>query len=159
MNHAVEQEIVADAKEQAYLLYVEVEPQPDEDIEEIFFKQNSLCYVGSDGKVAFDITPPISIGDTVYRGEEWVEEYALINGEKTPVFLKKRLMSKPINGKFDWQSPQTMPIELADKTFKVLGIEVELMPRHVASPDKPLADCDYRDLDEAWFWKYSLEDK
>lgn len=144
MNHAIKEQISDNT------LYVEVEPQPDEDTDETFFKQDSLCYVGSDGKITHDITPPILVGDTVYHGEEWGHDPINILGNG---LFTKKMWSASVD-----QPPQTMPIELADKMFKVVGIEVELMPRHVASPEKPLADCDYRDLDEVWFWKYSLEE-
>jgi len=45
--------------------------------------------------------------------------------------------------------PETMPIELADKTYRVTGIEVELMLPPGCSDSK---------APKKWFWNYKLEE-
>jgi len=138
MNHAVKQ-ILLDC-----LLCVEVEPQPDEDTDETFFKQDSLCYVDSEGKITHDITPPILVGDTVYKGEEWFED-------TEGVFYTKAQFDGVANEEWEYKSPETMPIELADKTFKVIGIEVE--------EQKEYKDVgDNHTIIKKWFWSYKLEE-
>jgi len=110
-------------------LYVEVEPQPDEDTDETFFEQDSLCYVDSDGKITHDITPPILVGDTVYQGEEWQDLSQYFKEEAEPYhILKSSWPDGPI--KEDWQSPETMPIELGCIEFFVVfphGFSVPVM--------------------------------
>jgi len=159
MNHAVEQEIVADAKENTYLLYIEVEPQPPAETKRIWevCKGNSQSNASIDrdsDEWAFEVDtyqrdygrtkPPISIGDTVYQGEEWWrdEHYRLYSR----IAYDSIINTEPLN----WQPPQTMPIELADKTFKVVGIGVELMG-DISIPRMQIKS------DGQWMWKYTLE--
>lgn len=162
MNHAIEQQIKDNT------LYVEVEPQPDEDKDGVIFKPDSLCYVDVHGKIICDITPPILVGDTVYQGEEWVDED--VEGRDCS-YTSKPLLASEIVAKYyhrreptdmtakeffeETEPPKTMPIELADKTFKVVGIEVELCGW--------CEDCKVwvegeEDKEQKWFWKYSLEE-
>ena len=126
MEHAVKQEIVSNPLEMTYLLYIEIEPQPPEWVREWADLEKQDASINS----------PISIGDTVYHGEEWGKH---INGDIAIVDKIPIKYPKP---------PETMPIELADKTFIVVGIEVglrELDGNIVLNPSK-------------WFWKYSLEE-
>jgi len=118
------------------LLCVEVEPQPYEGL-----------------KVGITYPPPITIGDTVYQGEEWQE--ILTHIQDHPSFKCKILRSDPAYSciTHGWKDPETMPIELADQTYKVIGIEVEFM----LPPgwDNEFSHCE---SDKKWFWNYKLEE-
>jgi len=114
MEHAVEQQIKDNT------LYVEVEPQP---LPGSIFSKNEAHMKN---------LSPLSIGDTVYQGEEWFKESDM-KGNHIKTVEK--------------------PIELADKTFRVTGIEVEekWVPKY-------LEGMALRSGHEKWFWKYSLEE-
>jgi len=75
------------------------------------------------------IVSPIAMGDTVYQGRE-----CLFQTDAFP---------------HSWKSPETMPIERADKTFKVVGIETE----------KRELDGNIVLTPPVWFWNYKLEPK
>lgn len=115
-DHAVKEEIVANALEAAYCLYVEVDPQP--------VYENGLNE----------------------KGWKWENERMKFwNQDEAPL---KELLE------------DNSPIAIGDTVSgrKVVGVEVEWMPRHKTTPDKPLSECDYRDLDEVWCWSYKLEE-
>jgi len=144
MNHAVK-EPISDNR-----LYVEMDPQPakpDIDIR----KEEGRIYAEWGG-VEWELIPPISIGDTVYQGEEWTSK----EGARTLAWFKPwyrdRCKSK------GWiKTPETMPIELADKTFKVVGVDVEKKMTTEMVPtltNPPFMKPIHR---EKWFWSYKLE--
>jgi len=83
-------------------------------------------------KVGITYPPPIRIGDTVYRGRECLFQTDAL--------------------RHSWNSPETMPIELADKTYKVIGIEVELKDIHYGDGVK----C--TQIVKKWCWNYKLEE-
>ena len=170
MNHAIKEEIVSSPLELTYLVYVEVEPQPPEwtvKVEHI----PGVCWrcVGND--LATEIMPigdsPISIGDTVYQGEEWWAGMGF-NNLYVDVRLKRTPSLAPshttwIDGSGD-RPPQTMPMKLADKTFKVVGVEVEVQVE-VKTEELNIAKPEYMPIpatrvfeEGIWFWKYSLEE-
>jgi len=138
-SHAVKEQISNNT------LYVEIEPQPDWiDLMNFSGYQSPKIYTGTDKWVGVtnndeeprqERTPPISIGDIVYRGEEWLQSkdglfnYSFDNAPQDRSYLSQQL-------------PETMPIELVDKTFKVVGIEVQQF-----YPTNPI-----------WFWSYKLEE-
>ena len=108
------------------LLCIEIDPQPPEWVVKWDYLESIdiFRFHGNSPMNMITKNSPIAIGDTVYQGEEWADE----------------------------PGPETMPIELADKTFKVVGIEVEereweslLEGNIVLNPPK-------------WFWFYKLED-
>jgi len=148
-THAVK-ELITDNR-----LYVEVEPQPakpDIDIR----KEEGRIYAEWGG-VDWELIPPIAIGDTVYQGEEWRE--GDISGEYAGPFWTTKYKDIWIDDypNMVYLPPKTMPIELADKTFKVVGVEVEekmtteMVPTLTSPPFmKPI----HRDR---WFWSYKLE--
>lgn len=151
-THTVKEEIVADGTRNNYLLYAEVDPQP-EDFNEIIQENGSrvfwLTHRGTKEKF-YTIHHAMSIGDTVYQGEEW-DYYP--DGE--PSLNKDLILKKnwPVNSGEHWQSLETMPIKLADKTFKVVGIEVTSRLNEVEGID--LKPQDFQHI--KWFWKYELE--
>lgn len=145
-THAVKEKIRDDT------LYMEVVPKsPKPDIE-LTEKDNGQFWAEWGG-VEWQIIVPISIGDTIYQGEEWVDRYLGNNnsGYITKTGLEKQLEDWPSikNIDFDvpWKKAQTMPIELADKTYKVVGIEVQEMP-YTIDPES----------DFGWFWLFVLEE-
>jgi len=176
MNHAIKEQINDNT------LYVEVEPQPPEWMKDFYwdetFKFKKLYFEGvtNEGfpsKHCVGI-PPISIGDTVYQGEEWG---AWDRTDCTPkgkpydptLILKSEYpdpyedivdetpdYAKPVD--FEWHPPQTMPISLADKTFKVTGIEVELTHKIIGIDPSTLGFAAGPKYKEKWFWKYSIEE-
>lgn len=144
MNHAIKEQI-SDNK-----VYVEVEPQPDwvnllgralVKSPQKYAGRDTWCGISNNDDTCLqERTPQISIGDTVYRGEEW----KICLGDDCHQYDELwSIKSCTYHG--EKQPPQTMPIELADKTFKVVGIEV--MDR-LPYPEN---------LKRVWFWEYSLE--
>lgn len=142
------------------VLRVEVEPHIEDFNEIIQDPRLVIFWLAHRGtKEKFQrIQPPISLGETVYQGEEWIYYSPIGKGgveetEKTNFVKTKseiagvhRKMMRSID-KFKWRTPETMPIERAAKTFKVIGIEVEkkeLAGNIVLNPPK-------------WFWSFQLE--
>jgi len=125
MNHAVK-EILLEC-----LLCVEIEPQPPENVVRIDKGYGDIWAFKLDDDSMIDgIIPPIAISDTVYREEEW----------RIPEMI-------PLED----ENSETMPIELAGKTFKVVGIEVEFM----LAPDWDNV-YSHSESDKKWFWSYKL---
>jgi len=154
MNHAVKEQIKDNT------LYVEVETQPPEWVVRFrLFNADNNRWVAHDanGNMPnwFEIKSPISIGDTVYQGREWAwaDDYC-DQPEIGPIrsaYLYTHILDAELKLINDCvHPPQTMPIELADKTFKVTGIEVKLKD---SKPYMPQCFAP-----KAWFWKYSLEE-
>ncbi len=152
-NHAVKEPITDNT------LCVEVEPQPDFAAGQWFYLEkyprlSNFSDIKLFKEQLIKEHSPIAIGDTVYQGEEWYP--SAIMGLGLPLYNRKSDW-KPINDfdrieHADWRDSETMPIELADKTFKVVGVEVEfkeweieLEGNLVLNPPK-------------WFWSYKLEE-
>jgi len=156
-NHAIKEQISNNT------LYVEIDPQP-EWVNLMNFSHYSLPkrsaesdnWIGAsrnDDETFQERTPPISIGDTVYQGEEWGFQ------NWWPSEPAYKLWKNIPHSKRKWhgynkQAIETMPIKLADKTYKVVGIEVELM--FSAEPRTEQVYSDYVKV-EKWHWTYKLE--
>jgi len=145
-SHAVKEQINDNT------LCVEIEPQPAKD--DIDVRQENNVFYAQWGGVEWVLENPIAIGDTVYQGEEWKH----FPGHRTLTRRQYADGDYTSFHSFNWNPPQTMPIELADKTFKVVGIEVDERPTIEMVPtltnpvtEKPI----YRDK---WFWTYKLEE-
>lgn len=152
-THAVK-EIILDC-----LLCVEMDPQPPE-----VWRYNP------------DLVPiaPIAIGDTVYRGDEWVDKSHPENIDLPPEFIEwidagivdpdsekckaafNKLQAQGADVKVKTSPPETMPIELADKTYRVVGIEVKEMDVH--RPPNPPSKVVNENWVKKWFWNYKLKE-
>jgi len=133
-THAVK-EILLDC-----LLCVEVEPEPKAITDNYFHYGNIICSLAAlESEYA-----PIAIGDTVYQGRECLFRTDAI--------------------RHSWKSPETMPIERAEKTYKVVGIEVELREDlktemvNVMKPEYPPMLAKHIHLEKKWCWNYKLEE-
>lgn len=142
-THAVEEKI------NNLLLYIQIDPEPPQWTIKIEYVPG-LVWRCLGENLDTDIMPigcPISIGDAVYQGEEWWrdEHYrAYLRSAFNPI-----IDTEPLN----WEPPETMPIHLADKTFKVVKIEVETVTTFTSPPvEKPIHI-------DRWFWKYALEER
>jgi len=93
--------------------------------------------------------PPIAIGDTVYQGEEWFTS----SGDGHDRWHLKSDFDNAILGDWIFEPPETMPIELAAKTFKVVGVEVEEKKK-----TKRKWQSSVTLYKKKWFWSYKLEE-
>jgi len=167
------------------LLCVEVEPQPEwVNLLDRSLVKSPQKYAGSvtwcgisnnDDRCLQERTPPIAIGDTVYQGEEWIDPYGQASRLATDLVDYPQKYDGMKNRSLYIESPETMPIELADKTFKVIGIEVEQLSEEYlqvcsADPDQPTYTIPIREIPDIpegpegelitikkWFWSYKLE--
>jgi len=121
-------------------LYVEIDPQP---------------YEGLKVGIIYIYPPPIRIGDTVYQGEEWITDFG---GNPKILSANDKELLKLAKWTEDIKSPETMPIELADKTSKVVGVDVEEKMTTEMVPtltNPPFMKPIHR---EKWFSSYKLEE-
>jgi len=153
MNHAVKEYIIGD------ILFIKVDPQPPGDASLVEF--NGLDYLIQElrNKISWfvpannDLWPcerkdaiptPLCIGDTVYQGEKWRD----IPG----IGRHKAILDRDCeSNSWDLRSPETMPIELAGKTYKVIEINIML----IGNISVPKMDIE---SDGQWMWKYILEE-
>jgi len=157
VTHVVKENAIGD------VLYRKVEPQPPKDAVLVEFPsldcfveelRNKMSWFVPDNNALRPcnredaIPTPISLGDTVYQGHEWGvgQSWGTIRNPK----LTKKYFLKEGNEKIKtvflpkdrlgvWRAPETMPIELADKTYKVVGIDTILS-------------------ESKWLWKYNLKE-
>jgi len=161
MNHAVKEQILINRLRNNYSLYLEVEPQPPEWVVKADFMEEIDIgrFHGASPMNMITLKPPISIGDTVYQGEKWLKD---MRQNPPTVHVERKGSADP--DLCEVHPDGTMPIELADKTFKVTGIKVEkhleiipedlgsMMSKHLPIPQVRLHKKG------KWFWIYQLEE-
>jgi len=144
MKTHVVKEIIMDC-----LLCVEIEPQP--------IRTNS-CGIPfwNDGSVDHRLAP-IAIGDTVYQGEEWIGKTSEPVAYNRMSQFSEEFQENLRESATKIHLPETMPIELAESIFVVVGIEVDLIPK-IIDHGPSLRGHVMSHGDKKWFWNYQLEE-
>lgn len=154
MNHSVKEHILAD------ILFIKVDPQPPKDAALVEFHPPDYLVEELRDKISWfvsannDLWPceredaiptPIAIGDNVYQGGEWWRD------EHHRPFLRSTFNSVIDTEPLNWNPSPTMPIELADKTYKVVVVEIQLVG-DISIPRMGIKS------NGVWMWKYTLFD-